>query len=188
MNRHLKGKRERNIGSVVNLLYMLTLLQMHYHVTSLHNPGRMLSGFNGSQAKSLGEIMLPVTVGPTTMFITFNVLNKPSSFNIILSKTWLHAIKQYHLNHQTLSFLPISAKSISTMTKRLQVLVALSDLTMIPIPPNNNYNPANSPRKNMNNASSSHSRLTRCRNLRKKSWSTLEPVYLLMKCFHFCIV
>ena len=93
-------------GSVADLLYMPTLLQMGYQVTCLHYPYRMLTDFKGSRAESLGEIMLPVTVGPTIMFVTFSVLNEPSSFNVILDKTWLHAMKAMPSTyHKTLSFL-----------------------------------------------------------------------------------
>ena len=92
--------------SAADLLYMPTLLQMGYQVTCLHNPCRMLTDFKGSQVESLGEFMLPVTVGPTIMFVTFSVLNELSSFNVILDRTWLHAMKAMPSTyHQTLSFL-----------------------------------------------------------------------------------
>ena len=73
--------------TVANLLYLPTLTQMGYHVVFFHSPDRILTGFNDSQTISLEEIMLLVTVGPTTMFVTFSVLDEPSSFNAILGRT-----------------------------------------------------------------------------------------------------
>ena len=92
--------------SAADFLYLPALLQMGYQLTSLHSPGRILTSFNGSQAESLGEIMLLFTVGPTTMFVIFSFLNEPSFFNVTLGRTWLLTLKVVPSTyHQTLSFL-----------------------------------------------------------------------------------
>ncbi|RVW99781.1 Transposon Ty3-I Gag-Pol polyprotein [Vitis vinifera] len=72
----------------------------------LENPGRILSGFNGSSTTSLGDIILPVQAGPVTLNVQFSVVQELSPFNIILGRTWLHYMKVIPSTyHQMVSFL-----------------------------------------------------------------------------------
>nr|CAN79252.1 hypothetical protein VITISV_038224 [Vitis vinifera] len=76
------------------------------HLIGLENPGRILSGFNGSSTTSLGDIVLPVQAGPVTLNVQFSVVQDLSPFNIILGRTWLHYMKAIPSTyHQMVSFL-----------------------------------------------------------------------------------
>ncbi|XP_059592658.1 uncharacterized protein LOC132253748 [Vitis vinifera] len=58
-----------NLGSSTDLVQASIVSHMGHSLTGLENPGRILSGFNGSSTTSLGDIVLPVQAGP----ITFNL-------------------------------------------------------------------------------------------------------------------
>ncbi|RVX14711.1 hypothetical protein CK203_012143 [Vitis vinifera] len=76
------------------------------HSLGLENPGRILSGFNGSSTTSLGDIILPVQAGPVTLNVQFSVVQELSPFNVILGRTWLHYMKAIPSTyHQMVSFL-----------------------------------------------------------------------------------
>ena len=73
-------------NSATDLLYLSALLRLGYKPDSLHSSKRVLVGFNGSQTSSLGEIVLPISVGPITTLVPLAAINEPSSFNAILGR------------------------------------------------------------------------------------------------------
>ncbi|RVX14229.1 Transposon Ty3-I Gag-Pol polyprotein [Vitis vinifera] len=80
-------------GSSADLVQASVVGHMGHSLTSLENPGRILSGFNGSSTTSLGDIVLLVQAGPVTLNVQFSVVQELSPFNIILGRTWLHYMK-----------------------------------------------------------------------------------------------
>nr|CAN80571.1 hypothetical protein VITISV_004508 [Vitis vinifera] len=93
-------------GSSTNLVQASVVGHMGHSLTGLKNPGRILSGFNGSSTTSLGDIILPVQAGPVTLNVQFSVVQELSPFNIILGRTWLHYMKAIPSTyHQMVSFL-----------------------------------------------------------------------------------
>ena len=93
-------------GSLVDLLQVSVIKQMGFMPSSLENPGRILSGFNGASTTSLGDVVLPIQVGPVTLNMQFSVVEDLSPFNAILGRTWLHSMKAIpSMYHQMVSFL-----------------------------------------------------------------------------------
>ena len=80
---------------------------MGRNLTGLENPRRILSGFNGAETTSLGDIVLPVQAGPITLnVVQFSVVQDLSLFSVILGRTWLHYMKVIPSTyHQMVSFL-----------------------------------------------------------------------------------
>ena len=106
VGRHLMKCMLIGLGSVVDLLYLLALVWLGYRLDNLCNLGRILVGFNGTQTQSLGEIVLPILEGPVTALVPLTVIDKPSYFNPILGRTWIHVMKALPSSyHQKLSFL-----------------------------------------------------------------------------------
>ncbi|RVW74067.1 Transposon Tf2-11 polyprotein [Vitis vinifera] len=69
------------------------------------NPGRILSGFNGSSPR-LRRHYTAVQAGPVTLNVQFSVVQELSPFNVILGRTWLHYMKAIPSTyHQMVSFL-----------------------------------------------------------------------------------
>nr|CAN68426.1 hypothetical protein VITISV_022197 [Vitis vinifera] len=93
-------------GSSADLVQASVVGHMRHTLTGLENPGRILSGFNGSSTTSLGDIVLPVQAGPVTLNVQFSVVQELSPFNVILGRTWLHYMKAIPSTyHQMVSFL-----------------------------------------------------------------------------------
>nr|CAN83046.1 hypothetical protein VITISV_015526 [Vitis vinifera] len=93
-------------GSSADLVQASVMSHMGHTLTGLENPGRILSGFNGSSTTSLGDIVLPVQAGPVTLNVQFSVVQELSPFNVILGRTWLHYMKAIPSTyHQMVSFL-----------------------------------------------------------------------------------
>ena len=111
---HLIWKILINNGSITDLLYLPTVIRLGYQPDILQNPSRILIGFNGTQTTSLGEVVLPISVGLITMLVWLTVINELFSFNVILGHTWIHAIKALpSFYHQNLSFFdPLGTKDI----------------------------------------------------------------------------
>ena len=93
-------------GSSADLMQASVVDHMGHSLASLENPGRILSGFNGSSTTSLRDIILPVQAGPVTLNVQFSVVQDLSPFNVILGRTWLHYMKVIPSTyHQMVSFL-----------------------------------------------------------------------------------
>ncbi|RVX07355.1 hypothetical protein CK203_022593 [Vitis vinifera] len=93
-------------GSSADLVQASVIGHMGHSLAGLENPGRILSGFNGSSTTSLGDIILPVRAGPVTLNVQFSVVQELSPFNVILGRTWLHYRKAIPSTyHQMVSFL-----------------------------------------------------------------------------------
>nr|CAN79601.1 hypothetical protein VITISV_015421 [Vitis vinifera] len=93
-------------GNSADLVQASVVSHMGHRLTGLENPGRILSGFNGSSTTSLGDIILPVQAGLVTLNVQFSVVQELSPFNVILGRTWLHYMKAIPSTyHQMVSFL-----------------------------------------------------------------------------------
>ncbi|XP_034707086.1 uncharacterized protein LOC117930553 [Vitis riparia] len=93
-------------GSSADLLQVAVIKRMGFEPSSLENPGKTLSGFNGSSTTSLGDVILPVYAGPVILNVLFSVVEDLSPFNAILGRTWLHGMKAIPSTyHQRVSFI-----------------------------------------------------------------------------------
>ena len=93
-------------GSSADLVQASVISHMGRELSSLENPGQILSGFNGVATTSLGDIVLPVQADPITLNVQFSVVQDLSPFNVILGRTWLHYMKAIPSTyHQMVSFL-----------------------------------------------------------------------------------
>lgn len=61
-------------GNSVDLLQMSTYRKMGLPPSALENLGRILSGFNGASITFLGDIVLPVQIGPITQNMQFSLV------------------------------------------------------------------------------------------------------------------
>ena len=93
-------------SSSVDLLQMSAYKQMSYSSSTLENPGRILSRFNGATMTSQDDVVLPVQVGPVTLNVQFSAVEDLSHFNAIMGRPWLHRIKVIpFMYHQMVSYL-----------------------------------------------------------------------------------
>ena len=93
-------------GSSADLLQVSVVKQMGFIPSSLENPGRMLSGFNGASTTSLGDVILSIQAGPVILNVLFSVVEDLFPFNAILGRMWLHSMKAISSTyHQMVSFI-----------------------------------------------------------------------------------
>lgn len=50
-----------------------------------------VKAFDGSQRSTIGEISLCLQMGPTWFDVDFQVINVPTSYNLLLERPWIHA-------------------------------------------------------------------------------------------------
>ncbi|XP_034697350.1 uncharacterized protein LOC117923239 [Vitis riparia] len=93
-------------GSSADLLQVAVIKRMGFEPSSLENPGRTLSGFNGSSMTSLRDVILPVYAGLVILNVLFSVVEDLSPFNANLGCTWLHGMKAIPSTyHQRVNFI-----------------------------------------------------------------------------------
>ena len=93
-------------GNLTDLLQASVIKQMGLEPSSIENPGRILSGFNGAATTSLGDFVLPVQADPVILNIQFSMVEDLSPFNVILGRTKLYYMKVIPSTyHQMVSFL-----------------------------------------------------------------------------------
>lgn len=80
--------------------------QMGYSPSTLENPRRLLSGFNGATTTSQGDVVLPVQAGSVTLSMQFSVVDDLSPYNAIMGRAWLYKMKVIpSMYHQIVSYL-----------------------------------------------------------------------------------
>ena len=98
-------------GSAADLLHLPAFKQMRVPIDHLHSAGRVLSGFNGATTLSIGDVTFSVKAGPETQQVLFYVVEDLGSYNAILGRAWLHAMKAVpSIYHQTISYLTESGQ------------------------------------------------------------------------------
>ena len=74
-------------GSAADLLQLLAFIHMKLSSGMLNSAGRILSGFNGATTTTLGDVTLPVKVGPVTQQVLFSVVEDLGPYNAIVGRT-----------------------------------------------------------------------------------------------------
>ncbi|XP_070662300.1 uncharacterized protein [Malus domestica] len=49
-----------------------------------------ICAFEGTKARLIGDVALPVTAAGKTIFVTFVIINSPSAYNAIMGRDWIH--------------------------------------------------------------------------------------------------
>jgi hypothetical protein len=77
-------------GSSLNVMSKVTLDKLAYHGAQLRPSGMIVKAFDGSRKSVIGEIDLPIVVGPHEVLITFQVMNIQASYSCLLGRPWIH--------------------------------------------------------------------------------------------------
>ena len=73
-------------SSTTDLLQLPAFRQMKVPLDKLSSNGRILSGFNGATTLTMGDIALPVKVGPVIQQVLFLVVEKFGPYNSIFGR------------------------------------------------------------------------------------------------------
>ena len=108
-----------DLGNAVDLLQLSAFRQMKVRLDKLSSTGRILFGFNGATTLTMGDIALPIKADPVTHKVLFSVVEDLGSYNAIVGRTWLHAMKTIPSTyHQTISYLTC-ARQIDLLSSQL---------------------------------------------------------------------
>ena len=66
---------------------------MNIDESHIHHCSTVLVGFRGEQKFALGDITLSVYEVGVNLHITFFVFDSPSTYNVILGRSWIHEIR-----------------------------------------------------------------------------------------------
>jgi len=77
-------------GSSLNVMPKSTLDQLSYQGAPLRRSTFLVKAFDGSRKSVLGEVDLPMTIGPETFLITFQVMDIDASYSCLLGRPWIH--------------------------------------------------------------------------------------------------
>ncbi|KAI5409937.1 hypothetical protein KIW84_055409 [Lathyrus oleraceus] len=79
-----------DIGSSLNVLPKSTLAKLSYQGPPMRQSGVVVKAFDGSRKTVIGEVDLPVKIGPSDFQITFQVMDIHPSYSCLLGRPWIH--------------------------------------------------------------------------------------------------
>ncbi|KAI5424556.1 hypothetical protein KIW84_030655 [Lathyrus oleraceus] len=77
-------------GSSLNVLPKTTLSKLSYQGPPMRQSGVVVKAFDGSRKTVIGEVDLPVKIGPSDFHITFQVMDIHPSYSCLLGRPWIH--------------------------------------------------------------------------------------------------
>ncbi|PKI38851.1 hypothetical protein CRG98_040751 [Punica granatum] len=105
-NRFIIGRVMINNGSALNVLPVSTLKQMNVDMSRIKPGKTAVRAFDGSRREVNGEIDLLIEVGLCSFSVTFQVLDIPNAFSLLLGRPWIHSAGALPSSlHQKLKFI-----------------------------------------------------------------------------------
>ena len=81
-------------GSSLNVMPMSTLMRLLIDLSNLKKSQMVVRAFDGTKREVLGNIQLPIQVGPSTFDSKFIVMDINPSYNCLLGRPWIHWLVQ----------------------------------------------------------------------------------------------
>jgi hypothetical protein len=92
--------------SSLNVMPKSTLIKLALDGPILKPSRLIVKAFDGSQREVIGEIELPMVIGPHLFNISFQVMDINLSYNCLLGRPWIHAVGAVTSTlHQKLKFI-----------------------------------------------------------------------------------
>ncbi|XP_070004370.1 uncharacterized protein [Nicotiana sylvestris] len=92
-------------GSSLNICPLVTLKTLGKSLHKIKDGSINVKAFDGSQRSTIGEISLCLQMGPTWFDVDFQVIDVPTSYNLLLGWSWIHAAGAIALTlHQAVKF------------------------------------------------------------------------------------
>ncbi|KAI5431515.1 hypothetical protein KIW84_035629 [Lathyrus oleraceus] len=77
-------------GSSLNVLPKTTLSRLSYQGPPMRQNGVVVKAFDGSRKTVIGEVDLPIKIGPSDFQVTFQVMDIHPSYSCLLGRPWIH--------------------------------------------------------------------------------------------------
>ena len=93
-------------GAGLNIISTIFLRKLDYFEESIDPCSRItIKAYNEVEPKSLGLVVLPLHVGPIERDVTYQVLDIPLAYNILLGRSWIHEMRDVPSTyHQCVKF------------------------------------------------------------------------------------
>ncbi|PKI71177.1 hypothetical protein CRG98_008426 [Punica granatum] len=105
-NNHIVGRVMIDNGSALNVCPVTTLKQMNVDLNCVRPSKTAVRAFDGSRREVNGEIDLLIYIGPCSFSVTFQVLDIPNAFSLLLGRPWIHSAGAIPSSlHQKLKFI-----------------------------------------------------------------------------------
>ncbi|XP_073222502.1 uncharacterized protein [Cicer arietinum] len=103
---HIISKVLIDNGSSLNVISKLKLAKLPCDGTYMRPIPVVVRAFEGSRRELMGEIELPVQIGPVTFEITFHVMDTVLAYSCLLRRPWIHSSGVVPLTlHQKLKYM-----------------------------------------------------------------------------------
>ncbi|PKI42997.1 hypothetical protein CRG98_036611 [Punica granatum] len=90
-NNHIVGRVMIDNGSALNVCPVTTLKQMNVDLNRIRPSKTAVRAFDGSRREVNGEIDLLIDIGPCSFSVTFQVLDIPNAFSLLLGRPWIYS-------------------------------------------------------------------------------------------------
>ncbi|XP_070026409.1 uncharacterized protein [Nicotiana sylvestris] len=77
-------------GSSLNICPLVTLKKLGRGLHEIKDGSINVKAFDGSQRSIIGEISLCLQMGTTWFDVDFQVIDMPTSYNLLLGRPWIH--------------------------------------------------------------------------------------------------
>ncbi|XP_017976417.1 PREDICTED: uncharacterized protein LOC108661933 [Theobroma cacao] len=77
-------------GSSLNVMPMRTLARLPINMSYMRKSQMIVRAFDGTRREVVGDIEIPVEIGPCTFTIEFQVMDIAPSYNYLLGRPWIH--------------------------------------------------------------------------------------------------
>ncbi|PKI35360.1 hypothetical protein CRG98_044237 [Punica granatum] len=105
-NNYIIGRVMIDNGFALNVCLVTTLKQMNVDLNRIHLSKTAVRAFDGSRREVNGEIDLLIDIGPCLFSVTFQVLDIPNAFSLLLGRPWIHSAGAVPSSlHQRLKFI-----------------------------------------------------------------------------------
>jgi len=102
---HIVAKVLINNGLSLNVMPKSALNKLPFNVSHLRLISMIVRAFDGTRQNVIGEIDLPVQIGPRTCQITFQVMDINPTYSCLLGQPWIYSVGVVPLTlHQKLKF------------------------------------------------------------------------------------
>jgi hypothetical protein len=93
-------------GSSLNVMPKTTFLKLNVEGSLMRPSSLVVKAFDGSRRDVIGEVDLPILIGPQVFTITFQVMDIKPTYSCLLGRPWIHAAGAVTSTlHQKLKFI-----------------------------------------------------------------------------------
>ncbi|XP_058774882.1 uncharacterized protein LOC131649152, partial [Vicia villosa] len=118
-------------GSSLNVMPKTTLARLSYQGMPMKFSGVVVKAFDGSRKSIIGEVNLPMTIGPHTFQITFQVMDIQAAYSCLLGRPWIHEAGAVTSTlHQKLKFVT-NGKLVTISGEQALMVSHLSNFSFI---------------------------------------------------------